>query len=62
MQMMSNATFIQRELPTPELRSYIRLQIETLCGSLIGAKHDIIMDLFKLAELFSTDDSRAKVL
>jgi len=54
MQMMSNATYIQQELPTLELPVDLRARIEAVCDSLIGTKHDVISELFELTELIKT--------
>ena len=50
MQMMSNASYIQRELPTIEVPNELRAKVEALCESLIGTKHDVITELFELDE------------
>ena len=50
MQMMSNASYIQRELPTIEAPDELRAKVEDLCDSLIGTKHDVITELFELEE------------
>jgi hypothetical protein len=50
MQMMSNASYIQRELPTIEVPDELRAKVEALCESLIGTKHDVITELFELDE------------
>ena len=50
MQMMHNAAYIQRELPTIEAPPEIRTKIEAVCESFIGTKHDVITELFELDE------------
>ncbi len=50
MQMMSNASYIQRELPTIEVPNELRAKVEAVCDSLIGTKHDVITELFELDE------------
>lgn len=50
MQMMLNATYIQRELPSIEAPPEIRTKIEAVCESFIGTKHDVITELFELDE------------
>jgi hypothetical protein len=50
MQMMSNASYIQRQLPTIEVPDELRAKVEALCESLIGTKHDVITELFELDE------------
>ncbi len=65
MQMMSNAAYIQTELPSLTLPKEAKDQITTLCDSLIGTKHDIISELFELSEVSessaSTDEINKRV-
>jgi hypothetical protein len=61
MQMMSNATYIQQELPTLELPVDLRARIEAVCDSLIGTKHDVISELSELSELIETGASVEKL-
>ncbi len=61
MQMMSNATYIQRELPSLEVPVDLRAQLEAVCDSLIGTKHDVISELFELSELVETGASVEKL-
>lgn len=58
MQMMLNATYIQRELPTLELPEPINTKIKAVCDSLIGTKHDVMTELFELADETLTDASQ----
>jgi hypothetical protein len=51
MQMMSNATYIQTELPSLRLPEGMSEQIATLCDSLIATKHDVISEIFELSEV-----------
>jgi hypothetical protein len=55
MQMMSNAAYIQRELPKLELPEPINTKIQAMCDSLIGTKHDVMTELFDLADETQTD-------
>lgn len=50
MSMMSNAAYIQKELPTVELPTDARASVETLCADWIGTKHDVIHELGELKE------------
>lgn len=50
MQMMLNAAYIQRALPTIEVPEEIQAEIESLCETLIGTKHDIMTEVFELDE------------
>jgi hypothetical protein len=58
MQMMLNATYIQRELPTLDLPEQINAKIKTMCDSLIDTKHDVMTKLFELADETQTDASK----
>ncbi|WP_395718823.1 hypothetical protein [Prosthecobacter sp.] len=51
MQMLSNASYIQRELPSLDVPAELRAKIETVCGSLVNTKHDVITEIFELEEL-----------
>jgi len=51
MQMMSNAAYIQTELPSLRLPEGMSEQIATLCDSLIATKHDVISEIFELSEV-----------
>ena len=51
MQMMSNAAYIQTELPSLTLQKEAKDQITTLCDSLIATKHDVVSELFELSEV-----------
>ena len=48
MSLMSNAEYVQKELPTVELPTDIRTSIESLCADWIGTKHDVIHELDEL--------------
>ena len=50
MQMLSNAAYIQKELPLLEMPDSLRNQIEKLCADLIGTKHDLIHEIHELDE------------
>lgn len=50
MQTMLNAAYIQRALPTIEVPKEIHDEIESLCETLIGTKHDIMTEVFELDE------------
>ena len=58
MQMMLNATYIQRELPTLDLPEQTNAKIKTMCDSLIDTKHDVMTELFELADETQTDASK----
>jgi hypothetical protein len=50
MQMMSNASYIQRELPSIKVPQELRAKVEAQCNSLLATKHDVITELFELEE------------
>ncbi len=49
--MMSNAVYIQTELPNLTLPEGANAQITALCDSLISTKHDVISEIFELSEV-----------
>ncbi len=51
MLMMSNAAYIQTELPNLTLPEGAKAQITALCDSLIATKHDVISEIFELSEV-----------
>ena len=57
MQMMSNAAYIQTELPSLTLPEEAKDQITTLCDSLIATKHDVVSELFELSEVSESSPS-----
>lgn len=61
LQMLTNASYIQRELPALDIPGELRLKIEGVCGSLIGTKHDVITETFELEELCQTGASKTRV-
>ena len=54
MQMMSNAAYIQTELPNLTLPEGANAQITALCDSLISTKHDVISEIFELSEVMES--------
>jgi hypothetical protein len=48
MVMMSNATYIQKELANVELPEATRTGVENLCNEWIGTKHDVMHELGEL--------------
>ena len=51
MQMMSNAAYIQTELPSLRLPEGMSEQFAKLGDSLIATKHDVISEIFELSEV-----------
>jgi hypothetical protein len=49
-QMVSNAYFIQKELPNLEMPDEIRSQISSLCDDLIGTRFDLKTEVDELYE------------
>ena len=54
MQMMENAAYIQKELPTFDMPERLRVQIEELCAGLIATKHDMVHELGELDEFLTS--------
>lgn len=61
MQMFSNAGYILRELPGIEVPAELRPKIESVCQNLISTKHDVITEIFELAELLENGASETKL-
>ncbi len=61
MQMMSNAAYIQTELPNLTLSEGITEKIAALCDSLIATKRDVISELFELSEVSESSTSPAEI-
>jgi hypothetical protein len=58
MQMMRNASYIQSELPNLDLAEQTNTKIQAMCDSLISTKHDVMTELFELADETQTDASK----
>ncbi|MEY4483453.1 MAG: hypothetical protein RL693_905 [Verrucomicrobiota bacterium] len=50
MQLMQNATYIEKNLPTIEVPDGAAERIRSMCQSLIGTKQDVMTELFELNE------------
>ena len=50
-QLMENGTYILKQLPSLEMPGELRRQLESLCGNLIGTKHDLIHEIHELSQL-----------
>lgn len=50
MSLMSNAAYVQKELPSVELPTDIRASVESLCTEWIGTKHDVVHELGELKD------------
>ena len=62
MSLMSNADYIQKELPTVELPTDIRASVESLCADWIGTKHDVIHELDELQESSNVEDRIRRIM
>ena len=61
LQMLANAIYIQRELPSLDIPGELRLKIEGVCGPLIGTEHDVITETFELEELAQSGVLKARL-
>ena len=59
---MSNADYVQKELPNVELPADIRASIESLCSDWIGAKHDVVHELAELKESTNIEDRVRRIM
>jgi len=59
-EMMSNASYIEKELPKITLPAELKGEILAVCDSLVGTKHDVISEVLELGEL--PDDTECDVL
>lgn len=59
--MMSNAAYIQTELPNLTLPEGTKEKITALCDSLITTKHDVISELFELSEVSESSTSPEEI-
>lgn len=62
MSLMSNAAYVQKELPSVELPVDVRASIESLCADWIGTKHDVIHELDELKESSNIDDRIRRIM
>lgn len=61
MQMMQNAAYIQKELPSLTMPDPLRAKIMAACDELIGTKHDLIHDVFEISELMENSPEPAEL-
>lgn len=61
LEMLKNASFIQRELPEVELPDALCEETEQLCSSLIGTKHDIMTELSELDDLLAAQAPNTEI-
>jgi hypothetical protein len=62
MSLMSNADYVQKELPTVELPTDIRASVESLCADWIGTKHDVVHELGELKESSNIEDRIRRIM
>lgn len=57
-QMMQNAAYIQKELPSLKMSDDLRTSIKELCDELIRTKHDLMQEIFEASEWLESDPDR----
>ncbi len=62
MALMSNADYVQKELPNVELPTDIRASVESLCTDWIGTKHDVVHELGELSESPNIEDRIRRIM
>lgn len=62
MSLMSNADYVQKELPNVELPTDIRASIESLCLDWIGTKHDVVHELAELKDSANIEDRVRRIM
>ena len=62
MSLMSNADYVQKELPNVELPTDIRASIESLCSDWIGTKHDVVHELAELKDSANIEDRIRRIM
>ena len=60
--LMSNADYVQKELPNVELPTDMRASIEALCSDWIGTKHDVVHELAELKDCANIDDRIRRIM
>lgn len=62
MSLMSNAAYVQDELPNVELPTDARSSIESVCTDWIGTKHDVVHELDELRESSNIEDRIRRIM
>ena len=62
MEMLANASYIQKELPNVNMPDSLRAMTEKVCSGLIGTKFDIVSELSELDELLGAPESETRVI
>ena len=61
LQMMQNAAYMQKELPSLEMSDGLREEIGKLCDDLISTKHALIAQIFECYELLEEDSDAPQI-
>ncbi len=62
MALMSNAAYVQKELPNVELPADVRASVESLCADWIGTKHDVIHEIDELMDSANIKDRVRRIM
>lgn len=62
MLLMTNALYIQKELPNVDLPAADRTAIENLCADWIGTKHDVVHEVGELKETPNIDERIRRIM
>ena len=62
MEMLANASYIQKELPNVDMPDSLRAMTEKVCSGLVGTKFDIVSELSELDELLGAPESETRVI
>lgn len=60
--LMSNAAYVQKELPNVELPADARTSIESVCTEWIGTKHDVVHELDELKDSSNIGDRIRRIM
>ncbi len=62
MEMLANASYIQKELPNVDMPDSLRAMTEKVCSGLVGTNFDIVSELSELDELLGAPESETRVI
>ena len=62
MEMLANASYIQKELPGVNMPNALRAMTEQVCSKLIGTNFDIVSELSELDELLGAPEPERRVI
>jgi hypothetical protein len=60
--MLDNASFIRKELENVRMSKAYQAEAETICSSLIGAKHDVVTEVSELDDLVASNAENSAIL